>query len=422
MKKLLVLGSDYFTLAVVQEAHRMGLYVVVTDLMETSPTKEAADEAWMISTTDIDALEKKCTETGINAIMYGASDFNVENARVLCKRLGLPLYCSNDNAWETSRDKYRFKQACRKNGVRVAEDYFLTDDLTEEQLAVVQYPVVVKPIDKSGNRGISFCNNKEELIKGYKTARQISKKRIIVEQRLCGTEHNICYAAANGELKLASYSQTYHLPGEATNLYSFEITTNNHLKQFIKEVNENLISTFKDIGCDEGIVWVDAMWNEEDEQFYILEMGYRFPAALASSVMHEAINGYNPVKWMIETSIGVAHKASDLPTGIEKPYQECVGLVHLFTRHEGVIKQVVGLSKVKKLHNVFVDMPKKEGDKVRGLTCISLISISGKTPEEICETAASINSMLSIQGEDGCELVFKYDEFESVILDFKQGH
>ena len=141
MKKLLVLGSDYFTLAVVQEAHRMGLYVVVTDLMETSPTKEAADEAWMISTTDIDALEKKCTETGINAIMYGASDFNVENARVLCKRLGLPLYCSNDNAWETSRDKYRFKQACRKNGVRVAEDYYLTDDLTEEQLAAVHYPV-----------------------------------------------------------------------------------------------------------------------------------------------------------------------------------------------------------------------------------------------------------------------------------------
>ena len=44
MKKLLILGSDFGTISVVREAHKMGLYVIVADLMETSPTKEEADE------------------------------------------------------------------------------------------------------------------------------------------------------------------------------------------------------------------------------------------------------------------------------------------------------------------------------------------------------------------------------------------
>ena len=47
-KTLLVLGSDYGTIDVVREAHKMGMYVIVADLMESSPTKQEADEAWFL--------------------------------------------------------------------------------------------------------------------------------------------------------------------------------------------------------------------------------------------------------------------------------------------------------------------------------------------------------------------------------------
>ena len=56
MKKVLVLGSDFCTLQVVKTAKEMGLYTVVADLMETSPSKQHADEAWYISTSDTDVL------------------------------------------------------------------------------------------------------------------------------------------------------------------------------------------------------------------------------------------------------------------------------------------------------------------------------------------------------------------------------
>lgn len=60
MRKLLILGSDFGTLQVVREAHKMGLYVIAADLMEISPTKQEADEAWLLSSTDTDTLVRKC--------------------------------------------------------------------------------------------------------------------------------------------------------------------------------------------------------------------------------------------------------------------------------------------------------------------------------------------------------------------------
>ena len=166
-KKLLILGSDYGTIDIVHEAHRMGLYVIVTDLMETSPTKQAADESWLISTTEIEILEMRCREEHVDGILTGASDFNIRQSRILCKRLGLPVYCDNDNAWEVSTNKRKFKDLCKKIGAPIAEDYHLSDELSRNDLAKIHYPVVVKPVDKSGNRGMSYCSNEEELIKAY---------------------------------------------------------------------------------------------------------------------------------------------------------------------------------------------------------------------------------------------------------------
>ena len=169
MKKIiLILGSDYGTIDLVREAHKMGMYVIVADLMDSSPTKQEADEAWLISTTATDVLEAKCREIGVCGVITGASDFNTACSRKLCAKLGLPVICDNDKAWEIARNKRLFKELCLEVGAPVAKDYYITSTDNEKELDAVTYPVVVKPVDKSANRGMSYCNNKEELIEAYK--------------------------------------------------------------------------------------------------------------------------------------------------------------------------------------------------------------------------------------------------------------
>ena len=419
MRKLLILGSDFGTLQVVREAHKMGLYVIVADLMETSPTKAEADEAWLLSSTDTKTLVQKCQEEEITALMFGASDFNVWNAREVCKRLNLPIYCDSDYACRVARDKGEFKRICQTVGAPVATDYYLTDALTEEELDRVQYPVVVKPVDKSGNRGMSYCGNREELIAGYKAAREIPDKEIIVERQLHGKEYNVHYVLANGHARLLYFSSTHHEPGEAENLYSFKCTTSHHLKQYIEEVNESVIRAIEKSECKEGIVWFDCI-RDDDGHFYLLEMGYRFGGVM-TYVPYEKVTGFNTIKWMLDFALGVKHEEKDLPPALDKALIGCAASYNLFSKHEGVIAKIKGLSEIEKMPGVYVDIPKREGNSVRLNACMGLLGIYGENIEEVCDRLQKVNSVLKTTNVDGENMFIYFDDFDSLRKEYYEG-
>ena len=416
--KLLIIGSDFSTIEVVKEAHRRGLYVIVADLMKSSPTKELADEAWLVSTTDIDELEKRCIRVHVDAIMFGASDFNINNARILCKRLKLPIYCDNDKTWEISRNKYLFKSLCKKVGVPVAIDYEVTDNLSNTELDMVIYPVVVKPSDKSGNRGISFCNSKQELIKAYNEARSISSEKIIVERRLVGNEYNIHYVVADGESTLLYLNSTHHEPGYLSNIYSFKSTTNENLRLFLDEVDEKIKKLIKELKCKDGIVWFDAI-KDEDGKFYILEMGYRFGGVMTYAP-YEKVSGFNVISWMLDIALGVRHKKEDLPM-LRFPYKGVAASYHLFSKYECRIKKIEGLDKIEKDNNIYIDMPKRTGAIVRSNACMGLIGIYGDNIENLCKTLKYINNNLKIIDESNNIIPIVYDDYKELKREYYQG-
>lgn len=420
-EKIMILGSDFGTISVVKEAHKAGLYVIVADLMETSPSKEEADESWLISTTDIDLLETKCKENGVTALMFGASDFNISNCRIICKRLGLPIYCDNDDTWAVARNKRMFKTICKKVGAPIATDYEFNDEEIEDMVDKIVYPVVVKPCDKSGNRGMSYCSNKEELREAYKLARSISDESIIVERQLRGEEFNVHYVLAEGEARLLYFSSTHHEPGCASNLYSFKNTTSCHLRQYIDEVNESVKKVFEEAGCKEGIVWVDIM-RDVDGKFYLLEMGYRFGGVMTYRP-YSMVCGFNTVKWMLDIARGIKHTVADLPKELNQVYMGCAASYHLFTKHAGVAKIVEGVDLLdgKEDDGIFVDMPKRAGSTVREKATMGLIGIYGKDIDDLCEKLKFVNSSLSIKDENGEDLVIVYDDFEGLCTEYKQG-
>lgn len=417
--KVLILGSDFGTYDLAMEAKKMGLYVIATDLMETSPTKRAADEAWRISTTDLDTLEAKIIEEKIDGILTGASEFNIENCRALCKRLGMSVYCESDRAWGVTRNKYEFKKLCHECGAPVAKDYYLSDDLTREELDEIEYPVVVKPVDMSGNRGMSFCHNEEELIKGYRYARELSDNdHIVVERMLEGPEYTGYYVLADGEVKLSYYTSAHHQTGELANLYSFEDITACHLKQYMEEVDEGIKQVFKKAGCREGICWIECMYDK-DGHFYVLEMGYRFAGPVLYPI-HERLSGFNTYKWMIECALGVKHTKDQLP---EKwpVFKKCAVSYNLFTNTEGEIDEIEGLDEIIALQNVVVDIPKREGNSVRYHANMGVVRIFGENCEEMCETAKMVNDKLFVKNSRGKNMFIKYDNFEAIKEEYEEG-
>ena len=144
MKKLLMLGTSKASCEMIEYAKSQGIYTIVTDYLapEKSKAKLIADEYWMISTGDFDALEKKCREEHIDGVCSGISTFCIPATMELCKRLGLQAYCTPES-WHYTMNKYDFKALCRSCNVPVATDYFVSNPPTEEELNNIKFPVVV---------------------------------------------------------------------------------------------------------------------------------------------------------------------------------------------------------------------------------------------------------------------------------------
>lgn len=419
-KKIIVLGSDLGTIDIVKEAKKIGLYVIVTDLMKTSPTKEAADEAWMISTTDIDLLEKKCREEKIIAAMAGASDFNNNCVRELCKRLSLPMYCKSDYAWAAATNKNVFKKICKEAGAPVAKDYEISEQLTDEELDKICFPVVVKPVDGSGNSGVSYCQNKEELRNAYKYAKRISENdTILVERQLHGPEWTVNYALADGEIHLLYFSREHHQSGEPANLYSLMNTSSCYLQQYIEEMNDKVIEVFKRAGYTDGIAWVETMLDE-DGHFYLIENGHRYGSDMTYT-FYENIIGFNSVRWMLEASMGIRHTKEELPQPLTTAYQSTTGSYHLFAAVDGTVTHIGGLDKIEKMPNVITDIPKREGNIVKYHGCMGTIRIYGDTCDVMLDTLREINTLLEIQNEKGENMFIRFTDYDFVREEFLTG-
>ncbi len=421
MEKLLMLGTSLMSKEIIKYAQSQGVYTIVTDYLppEKSTAKMISDEYWMINTGDLDVLEQKCREEKITSIICGVSEFNLEMAMDLCKRLGLPSYCTPE-AWHFSRDKADFKKLCREIGVPVAKDYSLSDALLEEELKEIVYPVVVKPVDMSGNRGISYCYNEEELIAAYRYAKSVSKNpKIIVERMLHGREWWSYYALANGEIRQICLNAMEAQPGELKNLYSLTTTITDKVKQFNETINPKVEELLRAVGCKEGTVWVQEMLDD-DGNFYVIEMGYRLAGDLPY-VTYPEIFGFDTIKWMTDYARGIALTPAMLPNRQESEYTKCGAGYSLWTCRAGKIAAINGIEEITKIPGVTFYSTHQVGEEFPIHRPVGVIGVVADNCDEFCKKIEKINRLVNVIDDNGNDMIIRYTDFNYLKEQYRRG-
>lgn len=421
MEKLLMLGTGLASKEIIQYAKSEGVYTIVTDYLppEKSTAKLISDEYWMINTGDVDQLENKCKDEGVTAIICGVSEFNLEVCMELCKRLELPCYCTPE-AWHYSRDKADFKELCKRLNAPVATDYYLSDDLTDEELRKVAFPVVVKPVDMSGNRGITYCYNEEELREAYRYARSISKNpKIVVERMLHGREWYSYYAIAEGEIRQIALNAMEAQPGELKNLYSLTTTVTDYVERFTAEINPSIEAVLKEIGCKEGIAWVQVMLDEDDH-FYIIEMGYRLPGDMPFMIYPD-IFGFDSVKWLVDYARGKKNTIEKLPMEQEHPYLKCGCGYSLWTCKAGKIGSIRGIDRILEMDGISYFSLHQEGEEFPEHRPIGVVGIVADSIDEFCGKIQTVNDTIEILDENGENMIIRYTDFEYLKNNYRKG-
>ena len=421
MKKILFLGSTKGTKQMIKYANSQGYHTIVTDVnpVEKSIPKQVADEFWMISTGDTDLLEQKCREERIEAIACGVTEFNLIQQMELCRRLGLPCYLTPE-AWHYSIDKADFKALCRKIGAPVPKDYFTSYNPTEEEIDSIEFPVMVKPVDRAGNTGISYCYNRDDLKKAVEIAHAASKTpKMVIEHMITGEEWYASYALANGEISLIALNAMYSQPGEPKNCYTVTTTVSNHIKQFINDINPYIEEVLRAVGCKEGYAWVQVM-RDVDDKFYIIEMGYRLDGDMIY-IPYKETCGFDTVKFMVDYACGIKHSFKDLPKPQNNPFSKCATSIMLWTNKDGIIKEVKGFEDVIKLPGVEIDAIPNIGDSVTKYHSIGNIMFTSDTIEDMCNMIAYLNDTISIVNEQGEDMIIRFNDFELLKRMYHEG-
>ena len=128
----------------------------------------------------------------------------------------------------------------------MATDYELTDALSDDELDKIVFPIVVKPIDMSGNRSVSYYHTRHEVIDVYKYTRSVSKSsKIIVERMLHGKELYSSYVFSNREIKLLTLNAMYTQPREPIFCHTVTSTVSIHVEPYIKDINPKIVEVLK---------------------------------------------------------------------------------------------------------------------------------------------------------------------------------
>ena len=300
MKKLLVLGGNHIEKDVVTHAQNMGYYVIVTDNHEDlkdSPAKQIANEGWNISWSDLDTLELKCRDVGVDGVLAGFSEFRVENMIKLCERLNLPCYINLEQL-DITRDKLKFKQELQKYNVPLVPEYDNPQNVT--------FPVIVKPTDRAGSIGIRVAYTQDELTDAINEAKQKSPTgSYIIEKYMAGcTKIDAYYIIVNDNIIFVGSNDTLMCPPEKGHevMQSAWFFPSKKESVYLQKVDSSFRSFLKGIGVHNGYITLSAFIDENGDVF-VFETGFRLSGEL-SYYYTERKYGVNYLDFLIDFSLG----------------------------------------------------------------------------------------------------------------------
>ena len=405
-KRLLILGGMRFSCEIVKTAQTMGIYTLVADYnkIEDSPAKQIADEAVDLSVVDVDAVVNFVKTNNIDGVFVGFNDMLLPYYAEICEKAGLPCY-GTKSQFETLIAKDKYKALCRQFGVPTIPEYDLLDN-------DIQFPVLVKPVDSSGSRGITICHNREELRIAVEIGRKASKSgKVLIERYMDGREVTVFWTFQNGNYYLSAFANRHVKHNQGTDViplpvgYTFPSV---FFPKYQREVEESCKKMFSYLGIKDGMMFMQC--KVEDGACYVYDLGFRPTGSLEYKIL-KRVCGYDPLEMMILHSLTGVMGNEDIAVKVNPLFNTPAFNVSCLCA-PGTIKEIKGIEEVKsfpEVEDVVIGHALGETitEQMRGLLAQITVRILGsvKNKEQLLPIMQKIDNTIHVLGEHGEELL-----------------
>lgn len=209
MKKLMLLGGMRYLVPVIEAAHKLDVYVITCDYLPNNIAHKYSDEYCNVSILEKDKVLEKAKELKIDGILSFACDPGVVTAAYVAEKMGLPSSGPYESV-EILQNKGKFRKFLTENNfnVPVAKQY--TDIETAlNDTEMFNWPVIVKPTDSAGSKGVTKVEEKDKLKDAINYALKFShSNEFIIEDFLekVGDSSDCDSFSIDGKLKFVSFS------------------------------------------------------------------------------------------------------------------------------------------------------------------------------------------------------------------------
>lgn len=221
-KKLMLLGGIRYLLTVIKAAHEQGYWVITADYLPDNIAHQYSDEYVNVSIVDKEAVLKVAKEKEIDGIMSFGVDPGVVSAAYVQEKMGLPAFGPYESVC-ILQNKERFRDFLADHGFNVpkAKGYAYQEEAWADR-EFFDYPVIVKPTDAAGSKGVTRVDNISELkdAVAYAFSKSLSGHIIIedfIEKQ--GHSSDTDSFSDNGILKFVSFN-AQHFDAQAANPYT----------------------------------------------------------------------------------------------------------------------------------------------------------------------------------------------------------
>lgn len=182
MKKIMLLGGSAQQVIAIETAKKMGYFTVLCDYLNDNPGQFHADKYYSVSTTDKEAVLEVAVMEKIDGILAYASDPAAPTAAYVAEKMGLPT--NPYKSIEMFCNKDLFREFLISHGFNAPESKtFYSEKEALSNVGLYKFPIIVKPVDSSGSKGVTLVKTHKGVEKAIKHAFSYSRAgRIIVEK------------------------------------------------------------------------------------------------------------------------------------------------------------------------------------------------------------------------------------------------
>lgn len=425
-KKLLVIGGGAYYKHILEYKRCQGFKVFSVGEYEDERAKDLVDKNYKVNRTDVNAIANVVREEKIDGIFVGSSEQYAQIAIDVCKQTEARFY-STQEQWDIISNKRLFKQYALKNGFPVIPEFHISNSLGEEEISSLPYPVLIKPVDGSGGRGLNICYSACDFRKYYQDALNNSRcKDVIVEQLITGAvDVFVNYTIQEGEATLA-YAYTKQIVKSSEKNYVtlpiFHFYPTKYLDLYYKKADLPAKEMIKNMGLQNGSMTLQGFFKDGEFMFY--EAGFRLGGSQAY-ILTEFENGANVLHYMINYAL--TGKMSDFQISkIENarfPFPACN---YYMVLKAGIIDHIEGLDKIQEMPEVLnITQLCFPGDEICETNevgrAIFRLHIVCYTVEKLAETLVKISETLRIVSTTGEEMQIEHLQYERCINSIKNS-